>query len=126
MANTSLMMMAKHGSGWTKRNQRVGLQMSHPLCYTNRMMKMKKQKDIPSGYELDPVWGPINGALRPCKQYTTIAVGKTIEWTSYNAMQRKLNRDADKRRMGKHIWYGEMFIAACLGAALALTIASLV
>ena len=66
--------------------------MSYPLCYTNRMMKMKKQ----------------------------------IEWTSYNAMQRKLNRDADKYRMEKHIWYGEMFIAACLGAALALTIASLV
>ena len=51
---------------------------------------------------------------------------KQIEWTSYNAMQRKLNRDADKRRMEKHIRYGEVFIAACLGAALALTIASLV
>lgn len=100
--------------------------MSHPLCYTNRMMKMKKQKDIPSGYELDPVWGPINGALRPCKQYTMNPAWKPIEWTSYNVMQRKLNRDADKRRMEKHIRYGQLFIAACLGAALALTIASLV
>ena len=87
---------------------------------------MKKQKDIPSGYELDPVWGPINGALRPCKQYTMNPAWKPIEWTSYNVMQRKLNRDADKRRMEKHIRYGQLFIAAFLGAALALTIASLV